>query len=227
MTHLDSERVYSNEGNSALVDLLSRDCRRLLDIGCGAGNNAALVKSRCPDCDVFGITRSVVEAQLAERHMTHCWVCDIEHELPVDLFGQSFDALIFSHVLEHFRDPASVLANLIPLLRKSGEVLIAVPNILSWRMRLQFLRGDFEYESAGVLDYTHLRFFTYSTADRYLLSKTPDVALFSKWASGNVPLWWLRRYIFPRSWTEYIDQWGCRYFPNLFGSQVLMKAVKR
>lgn len=221
------ERVYSNLGNSPLVNLLGNGCSRLLDIGCGAGDNAALIKSRYPECDVFGITHSGVEADLARKHMVQCWMFDIEDKLPDDLAYQSFDALIFSHVLEHLRDPAVVLASFSRLLRRGGQVLIAVPNILSWRMRLQFLLGRFEYESAGELDDTHLRFFTYFTADKYLLSKSPDLQVTSKVTSGSVPLWWLRRYVFPQVWSEHIDQWGCRYWPNLFGGQVIIKAVKR
>jgi SAM-dependent methyltransferase len=221
------ERIYSNQGNSPLIDLLGKGCNRLLDIGCGAGDNAALVKSRYPECEVFGITRSPGEAELARRHMTHCWLCDIEYELPADLSVQSFDALIFSHVLEHFRDPAAVLAKFTPLLRKGGEILIAVPNVLSWWMRLRFLLGDFEYESEGVLDDTHLRFFTYFTAEKLLLSKSPGLALVHKSVTGSVPLWWLRRYVLPRRVTVYLDQWGCRHFPNLFGGQVFIRALKR
>lgn len=221
------DRVYSNQGNSPLIDLLGKGGKRLLDIGCGAGDNAALIKSRYPECDVFGITHSAVEADLARRHMAQCWVFDIESELPADLVNKPFDVLIFSHVLEHLQDPAVVLARFSRLLRSGGVVLMAVPNVLSWRMRLQFLRGNFEYESAGVLDDTHLRFFTYFTADQYLLSKSPDLQVTTKAASGSVPLWWLRRYVFPRRWAEYIDQWGCRHWPNLFGGQVLIRAVKQ
>lgn len=221
------ERVYSNQGNPPLIDLLDKSCNRLLDIGCGAGDNAALVKSRHSGCEVSGITRSAVEAELAQRHMVRCWVFDIEDKLPDDLAHQSFDALVFSHVLEHLRDPTVVLARFSRLLRSGGQVLIAVPNILSWRMRLQFLFGRFEYESAGVLDDTHLRFFTYFTADRYLLSKCPDLDVTHKAVSGSVPLWWLRRRVFPRRWSEHIDRWGCRHWPNLFGGQVLIRAMKR
>lgn len=207
------ERVYSNQGNPPLIDLLGKDCSRLLDIGCGAGDNAALLKSRYPECELFGITHSAVEAEFARKYMTHCWVCDIENKLPPDLTSQSFDALIFSHVLEHLRDPAVVLACFTPLLCEGGEILIAVPNALSWRMRLQFLRGNFEYESGGVLDDTHLRFFTYRTVDRYLLAKSPDLELVYKAVSRSVPLWWLRRHVFPQVWSEHIDQWGCRRCP--------------
>lgn len=227
ITYPVTDRVYSNKGNPPLIDLLGKGCNRLLDIGCGAGDNAGLIKFSHPECDVFGITHSAVEAELAQRHMTRCWVLDIEDNLPDDLAHQSFDVLIFSHVLEHLRDPAVVLARFSRLLRSGGQVLIAVPNVLSWRMRLQFLRGNFEYESAGELDDTHLRFFTYFTADQYLLSKSPDLKVTCKTASGSVPLWWLRRYVLPRRWSEYIDQWGCRHWPNLFSGQVLIRAVKQ
>lgn len=227
ITYPVTDRVYSNNGNPALIDLLGKGCNRLLDIGCGAGDNAALIKSKYPECDVFGITHSAAEAELAQSHMTRCWVLDIEDNLPDDLAHQSFDVLIFSHVLEHLRDPAVVLAHFSRLLSSGGEVLIAVPNVLSWRMRAQFLLGRFEYESAGVLDDTHLHFFTYFTADQYLLSKSPDLKVTCKTASGSVPLWWLRRYVLPRRWSEYIDQWGSRHWPNLFGGQVLIRAVKR
>ena len=221
------EQVYSNQGNPPLIDLLNKGCNRLLDIGCGAGDNAALVKSRYSECDIFGITHSAVEAELAQRHMVRCWVFDIEDELPDDLASRSFDTLIFSHILEHLREPAVVLNRFSQLLCGGGQVLIAVPNVLFWRMRVQFLLGRFEYESAGVLDDTHLRFFTYFTADQYLLSKSSDLELANKIAVGSVPLWLLRSHVFSRKWTEHLDQWGSRHWPNLFGSQVLIKAVKR
>jgi len=159
--------------------------------------------------------------------MKKCWVFDIEEDFPDDLANQIFDVLIFSHVLEHLRDPSQVLARFTKLLRNGGQMLIAVPNVLSWRMRVQFLLGNFEYEKTGALDETHLRFFTYFTADRYLLSMTSELRLQFKSVSGSVPLWWLRRCILPKSWSEYIDQWGCRHWPNLFGGQVLIKVEKK
>lgn len=221
------ERVYCNNGNIPLIDLLSNGGNRILDIGCGAGDNAALIKSKYKKCDVFGITYSAAEAEIAKNQMKQCFVFDIESDIPPDLAKQSFDVLVFSHVLEHLKNPSEVLAKFSRLLHSGGQVLIAVPNILSWRMRLQFLRGDFEYESAGELDDTHLRFFTYFTADQYLLSKSPDLEVTNKIGSGSVPLWWLRRHVLPQAWSEHIDQWSCRHWPNLFGSQVLIRAVKR
>ena len=222
-----TDRVYCNAGNLPLLDLLDRGSIRLLDVGCGAGDNALLVRSRYTSCNVQGVTYSPVEAEIARKRMARCWVFDIEGEFPAELEREVFDCLIFSHILEHLKDPALVLARFSRLLRSGGQVLIAVPNVLSWRMRLQFLQGDFEYESAGELDDTHLRFFTYFTADRLLLSKSPDLEVTCKCASGSAPLWWLRRHVFPQAWSEYIDQWSCRHWPNLFGAQVLIVAIKR
>ena len=220
------DRIYANHGNAPLINMLS-GCPQLLDVGCGAGDNAFLVKTANPACHVYGITHSAPEANIAGKQMVHCWVFDLEDNLPADLASRTFDALLFSHVLEHLREPDEVLARFSRLLRKGGQVLIAVPNILSWRMRLKFLMGKFTYESAGVLDDTHLRFFTYFSADKYLLSLTPDLEVTCKTVSGSVPLWWLRRHIFPQAWCEVIDQWGCRHWPNLFGGQILIRAVKR
>lgn len=226
VSHLPMERIYCNDGNASLIDLLDKECRCLLDIGCGAGDNAALIKSKHSKCDIFGITYSTSEAALAQKHMAKCWVIDIEDTFPDDLANKSFDGLLFSHVLEHVREPALVLARFSQLLCIGGRVLIAVPNVLSWRMRLQFLLGDFRYQSEGVLDDTHLHFFTYFTADQYLLAQATDLEVTFKVVTGNVPLWWFRRHVFPREWSRRIDQWGCRHWPNLFGSQVIIQAVK-
>lgn len=227
LAHPIVERIYCNKGNLPLINLINKNCKELLDIGCGAGDNAVLVKSAYKECNIYGITYSHAEADIAQNRMVKCWILDIEDRLPSELADQHFDCLVFSHVLEHLRDPAEVLARFSRLLRKGGQVLIAVPNVLSWRMRLQFLMGNFNYESAGVLDDTHLRFFTYFTADQYLLSRSPDLEVTYKSASGSVPLWLLRRYVFPQAWSERIDEWGCRNWPNFFGGQVLISAVKR
>jgi len=219
-------KVYTNAGNARLIDLLSMS-RNLLDIGCGAGDNAILIKKKSPHSQIQGVTFSGAEAEIAQKHMIKCWVFDIEQPIPIELKKQQFDCLVFSHVLEHLRNPDLVLASFSKLLKPDGHILIAVPNILSWRMRLQFLMGKFEYQLTGELDETHLRFFTYFTADKYLLSKCSDLHVVCKSVSGSFPLWWLRRHLFSQNVSQRIDQWACQHWPNLFGNQVLIKAVKR
>lgn len=221
----ENNRIYANQGNVPLINLMS-NAAAVLDVGCGAGDNAKILFERNPNCKVFGITHSELEARIAGEVMEQCWVLDLEKFESLDVGGQ-FDTLIFSHVLEHLRDPSQILYKLCKYLKPGGEVLIAVPNVLSWRMRIKFLLGDFQYESAGVLDDTHLRFFTHFTADEYLLKKCSDLQLVSKTVTGSFPLWMLRRHIFPAKWCDWIDQWACQRWPNLFGSQILIKARKR
>jgi 2-polyprenyl-3-methyl-5-hydroxy-6-metoxy-1,4-benzoquinol methylase len=221
----DHDRIYKNSGNASLLALLNSDLSAVLDVGCGAGDNACLLKSKYPGCQIYGITQSAVEAEIAKKWMAVCSVFDIESDIPEDLAAMRFDAIVFSHVLEHLRDPATVLRRFAKLLRPGGYAIIAVPNTLSWAMRWQFFRGDFQYKSDGALDDTHLRFFTFLTADRYLLAKSPELKLVSKSVTGSVPQWWLRRYVLPKSWSARIDALGCRIWPNLFGDQVLLKTV--
>jgi 2-polyprenyl-3-methyl-5-hydroxy-6-metoxy-1,4-benzoquinol methylase len=219
-------RVYSNTGNSSLIDLIEAPYQRVLDVGCGAGDNAALIESRNPECEIVGITQSEAEARLARRYMSSCLVADIESETPAALLGQSFDVLIFSHVLEHLRYPSEVLDRFTGLLRTGGQVLIAVPNVLFWQMRSRFLRGDFKYESSGILDDTHLRFFTYFTAEQMLFRNGSMLRVTSKTTSGYFPLPVLRQHVLPQSVSAHIDRWALFHWPNFFGWQILIKAIK-
>ena len=218
-------KVYKSPGNQPLIEMIKPGSARILDIGCGSGGNASLIKDRCVSSEIVGVTYSAKEAELARSHMTRAWVFDLEGDIPTELLDQRFDVLICSHILEHLRDPALILARLIKMLRVGGQVLIAVPNILSWRMRVQFLFGNFEYQSGGVLDDTHLRFFTYNTSDR-LLSESPELQLEYKQVRGSMPLWLLRRYFLPGKLSHYIDRYGCRKWPNLLGDQILISAIK-
>jgi SAM-dependent methyltransferase len=220
------ERVYRNAGNPPLVDLVDPSALVVLDVGCGAGDNAALLRARNPRVRIHGITRSEAEAALARERMESCTVADVEGGIPEGVAGRAYDAILFSHVLEHLRDPAGVLARFAGLLAPGGAAVVAVPNVLHWPQRIRFLLGDFEYEAAGVLDDSHLRFFTYRTAARLLLSKSPGLELAAERVTGSVPLWWLRRHVLPKGWSGRIDALGCRLLPNLFGGQVLLKAVK-
>ena len=69
-------RIYANTGNSPLIALLGAGCGRVLDVGCGAGDNASLVKARNPEGQAIGITHSVDEAELVSRHLSDCafWI---------------------------------------------------------------------------------------------------------------------------------------------------------
>ncbi len=107
---------------------------------------------------VAGIEFDAATAEEAREYYDAFEVADIEsYPFPE---RREFDYIVFADVLEHLRDPAAVLRRCIPALKDSGKIIISVPNIANWIIRLSLLFGKFDYMDRGILDRTHLRFFT-------------------------------------------------------------------
>jgi SAM-dependent methyltransferase len=105
----------------------------------------------------------------AARHLARVVVADLETADLVQEFGAaSFDVVVFGDVLEHLRDPLTVLRQARPLLRPGGYVVISTPNIAHGDVRLALLAGRFNYTKVGILDDTHLRFFTRDSLVQFL-----------------------------------------------------------
>lgn len=218
-------RVYRNAGNPPLLALLETSPRRVLDIGCGGGDNARLLRAANAAVEIHGITASAAEAATAIQFMTHCWIADLDQGLPEQTEAHSYDVILCSHVLEHLKNPADLVAQAARLLRPNGCLLVAVPNVMVWSQRLKFMLGKFEYTRAGIMDMTHLRFFTYDTA-RSLVERAPGLRITHHGVGGAVPLWILRRHLLSKRVAGAIDAAGCSLLPNLFGSQILIRAVR-
>jgi len=112
-------------------------------------------------CDVTGVEQDAEMAELARPHCNKLIVGDIEN-LEFSELGQ-YDAVIFGDVLEHLRDPQMVLKNVTKVLKPGGKVLMSLPNVANIWVRLNLLFGRFNYSRVGILDETHLRFFTLQT----------------------------------------------------------------
>lgn len=151
------------EQNRALVSLIGRP-RTVLDVGCGLGQNGAFARRR--GACVIGVERSPTVAAEARRRLDEVVEADITApaELSDRLGSRRFDLILLGDVLEHVPEPDAVLAGLVPLLTDGGRVIVSVPNVAAWTVRLQLLRGRFAYEPSGILDDSHLRFFTLETA---------------------------------------------------------------
>ena len=185
-----------------------------------------MFRMKWPEAEIVGITLSSAEAQLAQSCMEEVHVADLEATDFAFLGQKQFDLMVFSHVLEHLRYPDSVLRTLSERIKCNGHILIAAPNVLQWRNRLRMIRGIFDYEDSGVMDRTHLRFFTWHTIDRFLLKNLMQYELITKHADGAVPLWVFRR-ILPSKLVKSLDQYGSRAYPNLFGNQIILLAQRR
>jgi SAM-dependent methyltransferase len=144
------------------------DGARVLDVGCATGYLAAELARR--GCTVVGVEFDPVAAQQARAFCREVVVGDLESEaVRADVQRAVADAggvdtVICADVLEHLRDPWAVLAWLRTLLDPGGRAIVSVPNIAHWTARRALLRGRFDYADFGLLDRTHLRFFTRGSA---------------------------------------------------------------
>jgi SAM-dependent methyltransferase len=214
----DNDRLlYKNKGNSELLDLLSPSPGRILDCGCGAGDNAKILSDR--GWRVTGVTIDPREQEAARQFCEVVYIADLEKGLPPDVNG-TFDAVLASHVLEHLARPERLLREVRQRLSPGGELAVALPNIAHYRQRIARLRGQFNYTDTGQLDRTHLRFYTYRTAIQLL--EQNGYELVNSMVTGSLPLWKAR--LVSRSIAGRMDEWAVRQRPNLLGYQCLLLA---
>jgi SAM-dependent methyltransferase len=219
---LCAAKVYANAGNLPLLSLVAdMPPGRALDLGCGAGDNATWLSAR--GWDVVGVTLSSAECALASAHCSDVIVADLEKGLPPSLFG-SFDLVLASHVLEHLRDPARLLSDVARRLIPGGKLLVALPNVAHYPRRLKLLFGDWRYTHDGLMDDSHLRFFTFETGAELLLQT--GFCIVRAAAVGQFP-WWKSRRLIPAGVREALDRLVCRHWPNLFAGEMHFLAFVR
>jgi 2-polyprenyl-3-methyl-5-hydroxy-6-metoxy-1,4-benzoquinol methylase len=132
----------------------------LLDVGCSSGAFGKLIKDHRPGCEVWGIEPDPEAAKAAARRLDKVVNGVFQNDNP-DICEQKFDAIVFNDVLEHLVDPLTALKHAATLLTEKGQVIASIPNILFYNQILQIvLTEDWKYQESGILDYTHLRFFT-------------------------------------------------------------------
>ncbi len=141
--------------------------KRVIDFGCATGYFAQLLTTK--GCRVTGIEINQDAAKVAEQYCEQVIVADLDLvSLTEILPDQAFDVAIFGDVLEHLRDPWRVLKETQKLLNSEGYIVASIPNIAHGSIRLALLQGKFDYTDLGILDNTHLRFFTRKTLEELL-----------------------------------------------------------
>jgi 2-polyprenyl-3-methyl-5-hydroxy-6-metoxy-1,4-benzoquinol methylase len=149
---------YGSQRHDAKIALLREPLGRVLDVGCARGANADGLRARGAT-HVAGIELDPeFGAEARERYDEV-----ITGSVPEDLTwpGQSFDTILAYDVLEHLVDPWSATRQLASLLKPGGQLHVSLPNARSKKLWLPLvLRGTFAYEPEGIMDVTHLRFFT-------------------------------------------------------------------
>jgi glycosyltransferase involved in cell wall biosynthesis/SAM-dependent methyltransferase len=151
---------------------------RVLDVGCSGGRLATLVAAH--GHVVTGVDTVEVPGvrdRVHEFHRTDA------ARLSRVLKGRRFDYVLAGDVLEHLADPRATLMDLAELLEDGGQLLVSVPNFGHWYPRARVALGVFGYDRRGILDETHLRFFTRAALKRLMISAGFDVL--EEWHTGN------------------------------------------
>ena len=139
--------------------LLTGINKKVLELGPASGYLSKILKDR--DCHVTGIEIDPVLAEQAEQFLDKIIVGDIEElDLHKLLGSKRYDVILIGDVLEHLKNPKKVLEKLHDFLNDNGCLVCSIPNIAHGSIRLKLLNGEFRYKSTGLLDETHLHFFT-------------------------------------------------------------------
>ena len=161
---------YPDHPNADLLERIPLDAAVVLDVGCGAGSLGAAYRRFNPRARLLGIDQDPAAAALAAQRLDDVAVVDVEQDpLPFEL-DRPIDCIIYGDVLEHLRDPWAVLRRHIAALSDDGTILICVPNLEHWSFADRLLRGTWDYEPSGLLDDTHLRWFSLETMRKGLLA---------------------------------------------------------
>lgn len=163
----DSDSSY----NPHLLQAIPHACATVIEVGCNAGALAKAYKAANPSAHYIGIEMDPASADRARTHCDQVLTCDVE-ALPAEFFAQhaTVSCWVFGDVLEHLKDPWQILSQIRRVLPPSGSVVACIPNAQHWSVQLRLATGSFRYEDGGLLDRTHLRWFTRTTISELFAS---------------------------------------------------------
>ena len=158
----EKSKDYYEQARDDIISLIPEHAKRILDIGCGTGTTGAKLKEFIANREIFGIEYLPDAAEIAKQRLDRVVVGDIEN-IVLEFPEGYFDCIRCADVLEHCQDPWSVLHKLRSLLSQTGVLVASIPNIRHITVILKIIFDRWEYEASGILDKTHLRFFTLHT----------------------------------------------------------------
>lgn len=200
--------------NTVVLNSIPPTAKRILDLGCGTGALGKWIKAR-QACNISGITYSESEAHKAREVLDTVLVRNLD-SFSVDGLPE-FDCIVCSHVLEHLLWPEELLKLLKSRLSPSGQLIVAVPNVLVWHSRIKLALGRFRYTDGGIMDRTHFRFFDWRSAQT--LVSGAGYRITSAIADGGLPR---SRYLWRGK--RFADSLATRLAPGIFGWQFVITA---
>ena len=160
---------YHGGARGDLVDFFTNSPKMLLDIGCAAGGTGAVFKQKYPQATVWGFELNRSAAAVASQRLDRVFTGKFEETdlAAAGLVPGSVDAVILADVLEHMYNPWKVMEALRPWLSPTAQIAVSIPNVRNLALMDDLANGYFRYERLGLLDITHIRFFTYKELQRF------------------------------------------------------------
>lgn len=157
---------YFSHSRCEIKSLLPASATRVLEIGCSAGGTLAWLKTLWPAAEFVGIDANPAVLDNLLSIAPRSFIHDLENPLP-DI--GKFDLVLALDILEHLRNPDRVLENIVKILEPAGRIIVSLPNVAHASVLTDLVfKRQFEYDEAGILDRTHLRFFTERSALKLL-----------------------------------------------------------
>lgn len=203
--------IYDNCFNPFVFDEIPENSK-CLDVGCWNGNlGCNLINKK--KCIVDGIDVNTECLDVAKnRGYRNVYNFDFNKDYTINI-NEKYDCIIFADVLEHLTNPNDVLNNIGCLLRENGEIIISIPNIAFILQRVLLLFGRFDYNKfGGIMDYTHLRFFTKKSIISTVEESGFQIEKFYGYALVKNKFFYLR--------------FLAKIFPKLFALQFILKVKK-
>ena len=152
---------YYQNARLEMLKYIPQAATSVLEIGCGSGEFAAVVKEK-RSIVYTAVEPFLAAAEKARGRVDRLLECPIDEAL-VALAGQRFDCIVVNDVLEHLVDPWAIVRSMRAMLEPGGVVVASIPNIRYFpALKALVMQGEWQYQDHGVLDRTHLRFFTRS-----------------------------------------------------------------
>ncbi len=194
-----------------LATALVPETSKLLELGCATGFMSKYF-TQSKKCQVYAVEINPEMAQKASESCQNILVGDLDNPLTWTKINEvaPFDVVFASAIIEHLKDPWATLQLIKQVIKPGGKLIITTSNIAHWRVRLKLLFGNWNYESYGTLDNTHLRFFTYHTFEQAIEAAGFFIEHIAIDPAGGI---------------KYFN-WIAKYFPNLYAHQMVIRARK-
>jgi 2-polyprenyl-3-methyl-5-hydroxy-6-metoxy-1,4-benzoquinol methylase len=162
-TYIQNGIKYPFGSHSTIKRIIGQG-KTVLDVGCAAGQLGEI----CEGNIFYGVDGNEEAVKEASKIYKETKLSDLNTIPSKDLFETKFDFIVFADVLEHLLYPEKILEHFKTYLKDDGVIIVSLPNVALWRVRLNLLFGKFDYTDYGVMDRTHLHLYTFKTAKELL-----------------------------------------------------------